>query len=208
LQTCLIADDHAMLREALAGVVAAGWPEARVVQCGDFPSAWRAAEGGPDLIISDLIMPGSPPVDGIGRLRAIAPATPLLIVTGSEEDETLLALFRLGVAGFAPKTSKGPLIEAAIRVILAGGRYLPPRFVDLAGSQSGAPALPQAASRLTARQLDVLRLIATGQSNKEIARELDLSPATIKAHTSAAIAALGAGNRAEAVFRAREAGLI
>lgn len=195
-----------MLREALAGAVALNWPDAMVVQAADYPSAWRAAADGHDLILSDLIMPGASPVDGIGRLREIAPDTPILIVTGDEDDATLLALFGLGVSGFAPKTSKSAVIEAAIRLILAGGRYLPPRFIDIAARQGAAA--PAAAARLTARQIDVLKLIATGQSNKEIARDLDLSPATIKAHTAAAIAALGASNRAEAVFKARELGLI
>jgi two-component system, NarL family, nitrate/nitrite response regulator NarL len=214
MKTCLICDDHAMMREALAGAVAMGWPDAVVTQASDYPSAWAAARAGPDLIISDLIMPGSGPADGVRRLAEAAPDSPILIVTGNEEDELLLALLKLGVAGFAPKTSKSEVIEAAIRLVLAGGRYLPPRLVDLATHEAGA-STPTAAvqppgllGRVTERQLDVLRLIATGGSNKEIARDLDLSPATIKAHTAAAIAALGAANRTEAVMRARELGLI
>ncbi len=210
MKTCLICDDHAMMREALEGAVAIGWPEATVVQAVDYPSAWSAAMAAPDLIISDLAMPGASPIDGIRRLREAAPETPILVVTGNEDDEVLLALFRMGIAGFAPKTSKSAIIEAAIRLVLAGGRYLPPRIVELAAG--AAPATPQFApstlARLTERQVDVLKLIALGQSNKEIARELDLSPATIKAHTAAAIAALGANNRTEAVMRAREMGLI
>ena len=127
-------------------------------------------------------------------------------VTGNQDDSTLLALFNLGVSGFAPKTSNSGVIEAAIRLILAGGRYLPPSLLDIASQRGGeSSGMP---NRLTPRQIDVLKLISTGHSNKEIARDLDLSPATIKAHTSAAIAVLGAVNRAEAVFKARELGLI
>jgi two-component system nitrate/nitrite response regulator NarL len=157
------------------------------------------------------VMPGATPVEGVGRLRAAAPNSPVLVVTGNEEDAVLLALFRLGIAGFAPKTSKSAIIEAAIRLVLAGGRYLPPRIVDLAARNGamGAGSAPAAATvRLTQRQTDVLKLIATGESNKQIARELDLSPATIKAHIAAAIAALGAANRTEAVVKAREMSLI
>jgi DNA-binding NarL/FixJ family response regulator len=210
MKTCLICDDHAMMREALAGAVALGWPDAEISQAADFPQAWAAAAAGPDLIISDLVMPGAQPVEGIGRLRAAAPDAPILVVTGNEEDEVLLALFRLGIAGFAPKTSKSAIIEAAIRLVLAGGRYLPPRVAELAARQAGSagPAPPATVVRLTERQVDVLKLIATGESNKEIARELDLSPATIKAHAAAAMAALGAVNRTEAVVKAREMGLI
>jgi len=213
MKTCLICDDHAMMREALAGAVAMGWPDAAVTQAADYPSAWAAAQAAPDLIISDLIMPGSGPVGGVRRLAEAAPGSPILIITGNEEDDLLMALLKLGVAGFAPKTSKSEVIEAAIRLVLAGGRYLPPRLLDLATRDSDAPAAatgrpPALLARLTERQLDVLRLIATGGSNKEIARDLDLSPATIKAHTAAAIAALGAANRTEAVMRARELRLI
>ena len=212
MKTCLICDDHAMMREALAGAVAIGWPGAAETLADDYPAAWQAAEARPDLIISDLVMPGSRPVDGIRRLAQIAPDSPILVVTGNEEDGLLLDLLKLGVAGFAPKTSKSEVIEAAIRLVLAGGRYLPPRLLDLA-TLGASPAVAVTTSapltgRVTERQLDVLRLIATGGSNKEIARDLDLSPATIKAHAAAAIAALGAANRTEAVMRARELGLI
>ncbi len=213
MKTCLICDDHEMMREALSGTVALGWPDAEVTQAPDYPSAWAAAAGKPDLIISDLVMPGASPVDGVRRLAEAAPETPILVVTGNEDDAVLLALLKLGVAGFAPNTSKSAVIEAAIRLVLAGGRFLPPRILELATRDAGPAAAPKLtpegfAARLTERQLDVLRLIAAGGSNKEIARDLDLSPATIKAHTAAAIAALGAANRTEAVMRAREMRLI
>jgi len=211
MKSCLICDDHAMMREALAGAVAMGWPEAQVSQAADFPQAWRAADAAPDLIISDLAMPGAAPVEGVRRLRQAAPASPILVVTGNEEDAVLLALFDLGIAGFAPKTSKSAIIEAAIRLVLAGGRYLPPRIAELAAARSDAGEARAAFAsgpRLTARQTDVLKLIALGQSNKQIARDLDLSPATVKAHLAAATAALGAVNRTEAVVKARAIGLI
>jgi len=212
MQTCLICDDHAMMREALAGAVAIGWPDAAVIQAADFPAAWTAAASArPDLILSDLVMPGAAPVEGVRRLREAAPGAPILVITGNEEDATLLALFDLGIAGFAPKTSKSAIIEAAIRLVLAGGRYLPPRIAELAAGRRGPSEAPGGfvtGPRLTERQTDVLKLIATGQSNKEIARDLDLSPATIKAHAAAAIAALGAVNRTEAVIKARGLGLI
>jgi two-component system, NarL family, nitrate/nitrite response regulator NarL len=211
MKTCLICDDHAMMREALAGAVALGWPQARIVQAADFPSAWAAAAERPDLIISDLVMPGASPLEGIRRLQTVAPASPILVVTGAEEDTLLIELFQLGIAGFAPKTSKSAIIEAAIRLILAGGRYAPPRIVELASRRPDADAgqPPRlVTARLTERQVDVLKLTAQGRSNKEIARDLDLSPATIKAHVAAAIAALGAANRTEAVSKAQGMGLI
>ena len=208
MKSCLICDDHVMMREAISGAVQFGWPDAAVTQAGDYQAAWAAmAALTPDLCISDLVMPGAGPVEGIRRLRDAAPDTPVLVVTGNEDDATLLALFDLGIAGFAPKTSKSAVIEAAIRLILAGGRYLPPRLAELAAQRGeGAPLPPSA--RLTERQSDVLARIATGKSNKEIARDLALSPATVKAHTAAVILALGAANRTDAVYKARALGLI
>lgn len=211
MKSCLICDDHAMMRDALAGAVALGWPEAKVALAADFPSAWAAAAERPDLIISDLVMPGAAPLAGIRRLKAVAPASPILVVTGYEEDALLIELFELGIAGFAPKTSKSAIIEAAIRLVLAGGRYVPPRIVELASRRpnaDAAQALRVVTARLTDRQAAVLRLTAQGRSNKEMARDLDLSPGTIKAHVAAAIAALGAANRTEAVSKAQGMGLI
>ncbi len=209
MKSCLICDDHAMMRDALGGAVALGWPDAEIIEAADFSAGWAAAATQPDLIISDLVMPGATPLDGIRRLQEIAPASPILVVTGNEEDALLIALFQLGIAGFAPKTSRSALIEAAIRVILAGGRYLPPRVVELIGPRSAPEAAPgPVTARLTPRQVHVLQRTAQGRSNKEIARELELSPATIKAHMAAAIAALGATNRTEAVAKAQAIGLI
>ncbi len=210
MKTCLICDDHAMMREALAGTINLGWPDVHIELASDYPSAWTMMQSAPSICITDLMMPGAKPVDGVRRLRELAPDTPILVITGNEDDEILLELFALGVAGFAPKTSKSSVIEAAIGLVLAGGHYVPPRILEIAAGTGGARAqdakIPTA--KLTPRQIDVLRLIATGQSTKEIARELALSPATIKAHTAAAIAALSASNRTEAVVKARVARLI
>lgn len=198
-----------MMREALAGVVDYAWPDTHITKVTDFPEAWAAAVEQPDLCLCDLGMPGAGPVEGIARLREIMPTTPILVITGQDDDETLLDLFGLNIAGFIPKTSKSAAIEAAIRVVLAGELYLPPRLLALATrSLARTRVADPSAPRLTDRQMEVLALIATGQSNKEIARSFGLSPATVKAHSAAIIAALGARNRAEAVAKAQAAGLL
>lgn len=208
LKRCLICDDHALLREALAGTVAIGWPEADIIEVGDFEAAWAAAARAPDLIISDLTMPGAEPADGIRRLRQLAPNTPILVVTANQDEALLLAMFDLGVAGFVPKTSRTAIIAAAISLVLSGGTYIPPSLLDLVSrGENAKPPVPRQ-QRLTPRQIDVLRLIASGRSSKEIARSLDLSPATVKAHAAAAMSALGAANRTEAVVIASAATLI
>lgn len=207
----LICDDHALVREALCGTVHMGWPGAAVDTAGNFPDAWtKAAHPGLDLILCDLIMPGAAPLAGIDGVIRAAPHVPLLVVTGTDDDTLLLDLLQRGVAGFVPKSASGAIIEAAMRLILAGGRYLPPRLAEIATARAQSGTAPlvrddvaQLTARLTARQLDVLHLIAKGQSNKEIARALDLSPSTVKAHISHVLTCLGAANRTDAAFKAR-----
>lgn len=210
MRLCLISDDHALVREAVAGLVRRRWPEAEVVQAGDFVTAWGLARRGPDLCIVDLAMPGASPLEGVAGVMAAAPDARLLVLTGTEDDGLMLDLLRLGVAGFASKTLEPAVLAAAIELVAAGGRYLPPRLADLGPLARTAPAAaPRGeAPSLTDRQLSVLRLLADGQSNKDIARRLDLSPATVKTHVATLIAVLGAANRTEAAAKARAAGLV
>jgi DNA-binding NarL/FixJ family response regulator len=127
----------------------------------------------------------------------------------------LLNLLKLGVSGFSPKTASGAIVEAALRLIHAGGRYLPPRLAEIAASRidSGATVAVRdeatlTGERLTERQIDVLRLVASGLSNKEIARALSLAPSTVKTHVSNIQTYLGAANRTDASIRARALNLI
>lgn len=214
MNNCLICDDHQMMLQALKGSVQLSWPDTEIILASDFPSAWSSAAAHPDLILCDLGMPGAAPVDGIQRLREVAPESPILVVTGTEDDQLLINMFALGVAGFIPKVSNPTILELAMRLVLAGGHYLPERMIQLTegAGQANRTASNFAAnahfSKLTLRQIEVLRMISTGKSNKEIARALCLSPATVKAHVAAVIAAMGSTNRTEAAFAARNFGLI
>ncbi len=158
------------------------WPETEVTLVADFASAFEAITRQPDLCLCDLSMPGAKPRDGIRKLRSLSKSTTILVVTASEDDDLLVDLFREGIAGFIPKTSRTALIERAIRVTLVGGQYVPARVLELVprretsgvhNDASGTEAL----SRLTIRQIEVLRFVAKGRSNKEIAGDLGLSPA-------------------------------
>jgi two-component system, NarL family, nitrate/nitrite response regulator NarL len=204
-----------MMREALAGSVKMAWPDAMLIEAADFAIAWqKAATSEPDLILCDLGMPGAAPLDGIAQLLKIAPDIPLLVITALEDDATLLALFDLGISGFLPKKSSGRLIEAAINVVLSGGQYVPSRVLELASARgdSAGRSMPSPATgnaaHLTERQITVLNHMALGQTDKEIARVLAISPATVKAHAVAAFAALGASSRAEAVAKAMKMGAL
>ena len=212
----LICDDHALVRDALAGMVTLGWPDSEITLAADFHQTWAAANAASfDLILCDLIMPGSGPLAGIDGLLAASGVTPVLVVTGTEDDTLLLDLLERGVAGFVPKTANAGIIEAAMRLILAGGRYLPPRLADIAAARINSGMVQpirddaaQIAERLTNRQRDVLRLMAQGKSNKEIARDLDLAPSTVKTHLSQIMICLGAANRTDASVKARMLDLI
>lgn len=210
MRSCLVCDDHAMMRTAIAGAVSLGWPQARVLLAADFDEAVRQAREGPDLVLCDLSMPGAEPLAGIRSVQAAAPLAKLVVVTGREDDSLLLALFEQGVRGFVGKNADEDVLELAIRLVLAGSLYLPPRLLDLARQGRGPVPIRIEADygRLTERQVEVLRELASGRSTKEIALTLNLSPGTVKTHTTAVLAALGVANRTEAAIKARELGLI
>jgi DNA-binding NarL/FixJ family response regulator len=209
VKRCLICDDHAMVREALGGLITRRWPDAEICEAADFPSAWALAARGADFCLVDLDMPGAEPLMGITELQAAAADLPLLVVTGSHDDQLLLELIAQGVAGFAPKQSTTAVLSAAIDLILAGGRYLPPRMADLKALPARSVDPPaRRGALLSPRQLEVLRLLAQGKSNKEIAQTLEVSPATIKTHVAQIIALTSATNRIEAAMRARQLGFL
>lgn len=209
MQSCLICDDHALVLEALSGAIASRWPTAAITQASNFPDAWAQAALAPGMIIADLVMPGADERGGIGGLRRAAPDAALIVLTGSHDDGVLLDLLATGVNGFIQKTSGTDVILAAIELVLAGGRYLPPRVAEIVGGKrpSAAPGNAERAI-VTPRQQAVLRLIADGLSNKEIARALGVAPTTVKTHVAQAIASVGAQNRTDAAIKATSLGLI
>ncbi|MCW3835071.1 response regulator [Sphingomonas canadensis] len=217
VMTALVCDDHPLVRSALA-MTLDDMIDAPVLTASDFADAWALAEAHPDLslCVVDLHMPGMGPVEGLRGLKARAPGARFVVVTGSQEDEDLLNALTIGVEGFVPKTVEPGVVEAALRLVLAGGRYLPDRVIALATRDLPQPrATPMASQsaalsfeRLSQRHVDVLDQLARGRSNKEIARLLGLSPATIKSHLAHIYAVLGAANRTEAVAQARDRGLV
>jgi len=196
-----------LMREALVGTVRLIWPHAQITEASTFPAAWEQAKLSPDYILVDLLMPGADPVEGVEGIMAAAPVARILVITGNQDDRIMIDLLKRGVAGFAPKTASGAIIEAALRLIAAGGVYLPPRLAELVANDEGwnrpAPVAAAIAEQLTRRQLDILRLIGLGKSNKEIGRSLGLAPSTVKSHVSQIFARLGAANRVEAIAKSQ-----
>ena len=167
-----------------------------------------------DLVLLDLKMPGMNGMDALGALRTAIPGTPLVVLSGEEDPAVVRAAIDGGAMGFIPKSSTPEVLIQALRLVLAQGVYLPATVLDPAYSVPASTSSSVQASRgdgglpgLTPRQMDVLRCIIKGKPNKVIARELDVSEGTVKAHLSAVFLALGVHNRTEAVYAAAKLGL-
>jgi DNA-binding NarL/FixJ family response regulator len=198
----LIADDHPLVRDALARTVCELDAAVQVQQAGDFDALLKLAADGADLALVDLNMPGMDGIAGLRQLRQLAPTLPVVVASGQEDAPTIRAVLAAGAVGFIPKSERSELLLSALRLVLAGGTYVPRNLID-------APPAPAGASigELTPRQLDVLRLLMRGEPNKLIARELGLTEGTVKIHIAAILRTLQARNRTEAVVRARGFGI-
>ena len=199
MNSVLICDDHPLMREALALAIGERWPRARQLLAGSYPAAWRLAREGPDLMLVDLAMPGADPATGLSRLKAEAPRAHLIVVTGSQDEVQIDSLAAIGIDGLVEKTEDIRAVFTAIETVLAGGSYGHPR--------AAARIRPRNSDALTKRQLEVLRLMAKGLPNKAIARELCISPETVKVHVAQIIAVAGALNRTDAALWAVKHGL-
>lgn len=200
MKACLICDDHALMREALAITVRMVAPDIEIHFADTFQSAWGKAQARHDLIICDLTMPGSPPALGIQALLQASSHAPVLIFTANEDQALLRSMFSLGVRGYVAKTASTESIVHAIRTVLTGGEVRPAKSPS-AGSVHGPVSLSK-------RQIEIMQKLALGWSNKKIAAELDMGPATVKTHLSHVMGKLGAANRTEAVSLARKLGLV
>jgi DNA-binding NarL/FixJ family response regulator len=202
--TVLIADDHPLVRDALARTVRKLADVVAVHEVGDLDALLNLARaGGADLALIDLNMPGMNGISGLVRLREAAPTLPVVVASGQEDATTIRSVLAAGAVGFIPKSEKSEFLLSALRLVQAGGTYVPARLLEAAPGV----AVPAAASELTPRQLDVLRCLMRGEPNKLIARELGLTEGTVKIHIAAILRALQARNRTEAVVRARSLGI-
>lgn len=206
----LIADDHSLFREGCKLLLQDLDPDIEVFEAGDFGEVQKKLENHEDfdLILLDLRMPGMGEVEGVKRARQLAPATPLVILSALDDPYYAQKAIDHGAAGFIPKSSNHTVIASALKLILAGGNYVPPSLMSRPGTapQSDRPKrssgeLYAAVEKvLTPRQMDVMRLLARGESNKGIAEALGLSEGTVKVHVAAILKALNAANRTQAVL--------
>lgn len=199
----IVADDHPLFRNALRHTIEQALSGARIMEAGSLEEVLAAMDsaGEVDLVLFDLKMPGSRGFSGLMYLRAQYPAQPVCVVSASEDAATIRSAMALGAAGFIPKSASTDCIAAAIAAILAGGEWLPPG-VELAGEPDPQAELMQRLKSLTPQQVRVLMMLSEGLLNKQIAFELGVSEATVKAHVSAILQKLEVENRTQAVLAA------
>jgi DNA-binding NarL/FixJ family response regulator len=207
----LLADDHPLFREGVKPVLEKLDAYIELVEATDYPSAFEAMHraalnGGVDLALLDLYMPGMDGLEGIVRFRAAFPDTPVVVLSAAEQTEDIQQLLSEGALGYVTKSSSSEVILGALRLVLAGGVYVPPGLMDQNGAVATIPETVRTGS-LTTRQIDVLRELAKGLSNKQIAKVLQVTEGTVKIHLAAVFRNLRVTNRTEAVLVAQKMGL-
>lgn len=206
----LIADDHPLFREAIHNVIADGFTGSDVMETADLDSALALTREHDDLdlILLDLNMPGMHGLNGLITLRNEAPTIPVVIVSTEEDKQIVLQAITYGAVGFITKSSPRAQMTDAIEQILNGNVYLPSDIIRsskqtprrASHEESGIP--PELLQALTRKQLLVLERMTKGESNKQIAYNLDIAETTVKAHVSAILRKLGVHNRVQAILSA------
>ena len=205
----LIADDHALIREGIRRQLWVLGDETTIIEARNWGEATAAASAHPDLGLAlvDLRMPGNEGLAALAELLRTSPGLPVLVFSASENVEDMRAVLRLGAMGYVSKSEPSAVMLGAVRLVLAGGMYVPSTLANLGIDAQAAPHRPNPTLGLTERQLEVLRLIVAGNSNKEIARTLHLAQATVKVHLTAIFRVLGVENRTQAAIAAERLGL-
>jgi DNA-binding NarL/FixJ family response regulator len=199
----VIADDHPLVRGALRQSVTALVGDIDIVEAGSFEELAPAfLSGDVDLVLLDLTMPGVQGFSGLLYLRASHPSTPVIVVSGNEDRMVIRRCIELGASGFIPKSLDGTTMAAAIRQVLDGHTWTP-NDVDLSAAPDLATSdMVRRLGSLTPQQVRVLMMLSTGLLNKQIAYELSVSEATVKAHVSAILQKLDVDSRTQAVIAA------
>jgi len=207
----LIADDHPLFREAISNVIASGFENTEIIETENLDNALEIAKNTDDLdlILLDLNMPGMHGLNGLITLRNEAPSLPVVIVSAEEDKQVVLQAITYGAIGFITKSSPRSEMTGAIQQILNGNVYLPSDIIRTSKESHSRKhrndenaISPEMLNSLTRRQLLVLERMAKGESNKQIAYNLNIAETTVKAHVSAILRKLAVHNRVQAILSA------
>jgi DNA-binding NarL/FixJ family response regulator len=212
----LLVDDHHLFRDGMRYVLQQLQDNIEIIEASNFPDALKQAELHPelDLILMDLNMPGSEGAVSVKFFHQRFPHIPLVIISAEEGRQLMEKVMSNGAMGFVCKSATAAVMLSALHLVLAGGVYVPPQLIHMSDTGDIAPERRDKRSLntneygLTARQMQMLKHIAEGQSNKEIARTVNLAEGTVKIHVAALYQTLRVNSRTEAVRVASQLGLI
>ncbi|NNF76489.1 MAG: response regulator transcription factor [Rhizobiales bacterium] len=200
----IVADDHPLVRDALSQTFTTSYPDGQIDTAGSLDEvvAIIDKDNPPDLILLDLKMPGVQGFSGLSYLRAQYPDVPVAVVSATEDPSVIRRAIGFGASGFIPKSVPVDVMRAAVEQIFQGEIWVP-ETVDLTSDEDGEiEQLIQRFSTLTPQQVRVLMMLREGLLNKQIAYELTVSEATVKAHVSAILQKLSVDSRTQAVIAA------
>ncbi|MDD7911111.1 response regulator transcription factor [Pseudovibrio exalbescens] len=201
-QNFVIADDHPLFRGAMRQTIEKLFTGASIIEVGSLEEVTQTLdrEEDVDLVFLDLTMPGMRGFSGLMYLRAQYVGVPVLVVSATEDPATIRSCIEFGASGFIPKSLGVDVIQEAVSTVMAGGVWTPPD-IDLSVEDEASKMARRLAS-LTPQQVRVLMMLSQGLLNKQIAYELSVSEATVKAHVSAILQKLGVESRTQAVIAA------
>jgi DNA-binding NarL/FixJ family response regulator len=203
----LIADDHPLFRAALRQAVSQAVDNATIVEVGTIAELQKAAEDNPDadLVLLDLKMPGAHGFSGLAYLRGQFPGLPVVMISGNEDLSIVRRAIDYGASGFIPKSAPLPLMTSGIKAVLNGEVWLPEEIATKISRLHSAPTdFSEKLATLTPQQFRVLGMLTEGMLNKQIAYDLEVSEATVKAHITALFRKLEVRNRTQAVIAVQQ----
>lgn len=217
----LVADDHELFLKGLELILADLGEDIKLVFAKDYTEIFKIIDKEHDfnLVLTDLAMPGAHWLEAMQKIHSILPETPIIILSAVFDKEIVQKSIKIGVAGYIPKTSSNAVIMGAINLVLSGGVYIPAELLSNTPKNefdilkqvetlSAETPVENKLKILTPRQIEVLNLIAKGESNKQIAYDLSLTEGTVKLHVTAILKVLNVYNRTGAVIEASRLGLV
>ncbi|MDH5545979.1 MAG: response regulator transcription factor [Gammaproteobacteria bacterium] len=209
-----VADDHVLVRDGITHTLKTVWQGVEVLEADDGVQLMEllSKHKDMDIILMDLFMPDTDGFQLLENISRILPEVPVVVLSASESSNHMRRAIDIGASGYVPKSLSKDIMISALQLVLSGGVYIPPASLLANDKPSpGFPGLNSEVSKempnLTGRQYDVLKLLITGLTNKEIAKTLGLSEYTVKIHVTAIFKALNVSNRTQAVIEAKKMGI-